>query len=79
MASTFPLFRKILAPQLMAGVTRNTSYDLEQDHVNVLPTNIGGFEGQEVLFDCLEPTWGYAAAHAMRPEGGHFRGRPSIA
>ena len=79
MASTFPLFRKILAPQLVAGVTRNTSYDLEQDHINVLPTNECGLEGLEEVFGCLKPTGGNAAANAMRPEGCHFRRGPSVA
>ena len=79
MASTFPLFRKILAPQLVAGVTRNVSYSLQHNGFDVGATGVGMTKLEDEPLKCMEPSRLYAATNTVRPKGGDLRGRSSVA
>ena len=80
MASTFPLFRKILAPQLVAGVTRNVSGCMLQHNVlDVKASNEGGAKLEEELFESLESGCISSDTNAVGPESRDFRGGPCIA
>ena len=67
MASTFPLFRKILAPQLVTGETRNSTSD--RDHIYVFAAWVCSSERQPKLLDCLEPGRANPATDTVCPVG----------